>query len=298
MRLVFVHGIAQQGKSEDQLEKEWLSALNSGLTCAGLEAVKCAVVPFYGNKLADYLTPARLVSPLPVDPDDLTRSHSPSNDYEAFVLQFGAEIVSKDPAIAVRGGLAAVLAETNDEDLIHRGIQNFAAIISLARQLDRGSPTVSTHFIKQFLQSVFCYLANKNAAREINELVRDKLFSTREPTVLVGHSLGSVVAYQVLHAYKAEFVERFITVGSPLAISAIKRRLAPPPSRPPAISEWINGFDPNDIVALNRLDQSNFPIDLNVSQLEIANDTENHHGISGYLKNPQLAKLIVSGEGS
>jgi hypothetical protein len=295
MRLVFVHGIAQEGKSEGLLEKEWLSALNIGLTSAGLSAVRSAVVPFYGDKLADYLTPARLAHPLALDPDEFTRSYDPSNDdYEAFAVQFGAEMVSKYPTVAARGGLASILAEIDDEDLLHRGIQNLAPVISLARRLDRDFPSVSTHFIKQFLQSVFCYLTNKNALREINELVRDKLFFTPEPTVLVGHSLGSVVAYQVLHAYRPKFVERFITIGSPLAISAIKQRLAPPPSRPPSISEWINGFDRNDIVALNQLDQYNFPIDLGVSQIEIANDTENHHGISGYLKNEQLAKLIVS----
>src|SRR6266542_3136670 len=54
MKLVMVHGRAQQGKDPVALKKEWLDALNYGLARAEatLPADVSVEFPFYGNLLA------------------------------------------------------------------------------------------------------------------------------------------------------------------------------------------------------------------------------------------------------
>ena len=44
-----------------------------------------------------------------------------------------------------------------------------------------------------------------------------------QPTVIVAHSLGTVVAYDILREFTAPEVPLFVTLGSPLGITAIRR---------------------------------------------------------------------------
>jgi len=66
MRLIFVHGIAQQGKDPDQLKQLWYEVLQDNLQLAGtaLPADVEIGFPFYGDVLFD-LT-AQLAQPQPV----------------------------------------------------------------------------------------------------------------------------------------------------------------------------------------------------------------------------------------
>src|SRR5262245_13910244 len=52
MRLLLVHGINQQGKSEAALKKEWLSYIDAGLGRPNAFAGAAAAMPFYGDRLA------------------------------------------------------------------------------------------------------------------------------------------------------------------------------------------------------------------------------------------------------
>jgi pimeloyl-ACP methyl ester carboxylesterase len=121
--------------------------------------------------------------------------------------------------------------------------------------------------------------------------VAEKLSS--DPTVVVGHSLGTVVAYEVLRGHKSNDVSRFITVGAPLGIRAIRRRLAAPLTMPGGVRDWYNAFDKRDVVALYPLDASNFAITPPIRNFsEVLNFTENHHGIAGYLDGAEVASEI------
>jgi pimeloyl-ACP methyl ester carboxylesterase len=74
-------------------------------------------------------------------------------------------------------------------------------------------------------------------------------------TVVVAHSLGSVVTYETLHAYPQLHVDHLITLGSPLALPhAVFPRLSPPPcprgTRPANTLRWSNIADKGDLVAV------------------------------------------------
>jgi pimeloyl-ACP methyl ester carboxylesterase len=74
--------------------------------------------------------------------------------------------------------------------------------------------------------------------------------------VVVGHSLGSVVAYEALCAHPQWPVHTFVSLGSPLGVrNLLFDRLNPPPERgigawPGSIQSWVNIADRGDVVAL------------------------------------------------
>ena len=74
--------------------------------------------------------------------------------------------------------------------------------------------------------------------------------------VVIGHSLGTVVAYEALCALGGERRVRFVSLGSPLGIrNLIFDRLEPAPaagkgSWPSGINAWVNVADRGDVVAL------------------------------------------------
>jgi len=83
--------------------------------------------------------------------------------------------------------------------------------------------------------------------------------------VLIGHSLGSVVAYEYVCRYQPPSVRLLVTLGSPLGIPGLVfDRLTPIPADgrgawPGAVAGWVNVADPNDIVALRKQLAELFP---------------------------------------
>jgi hypothetical protein len=86
-----------------------------------------------------------------------------------------------------------------------------------------------------------------------------------ETRVMIGHSLGSVVAYEYLCRYRPRSVQLLVTLGSPLGIpNLIFERLSPAPVGgrgwwPGSIASWVNIADRDDIVALRTTLSGLFP---------------------------------------
>ena len=57
MKLVFIHGRSQQGKSSEELIKVWRGALNQGLLADHLTLTTNIEIklPFYGDKLIELM---------------------------------------------------------------------------------------------------------------------------------------------------------------------------------------------------------------------------------------------------
>jgi hypothetical protein len=116
-------------------------------------------------------------------------------------------------------------------------------------------------FIRLLFREVAAYLRahdcpNRLAARE--EVAAR--IARQQPRVVIAHSLGSVVAYEALHAHPELHPELFLTLGSPLALpQAVFHRLRPTPQgatphlnglRPSGVGRWVNVADPGDPVAV------------------------------------------------
>ena len=72
-----------------------------------------------------------------------------------------------------------------------------------------------------------------------------------ETKMVIGHSLGSVVAYEAVHKLAPD-IEMLVTAGSPLgADNVVYDRLDPSALIPRTVKRWVNVADPDDPVAFS-----------------------------------------------
>lgn len=156
-----------------------------------------------------------------------------------------------------------------------------------------------------------------NIASEVRGLLKQTLrpmLEKQDAVLLIGHSLGSVIAYDTLwELSRQEGVKGkvdFLTLGSPLGMHYIKRRLLGMNghreiSYPDLIRHWINLSAEGDVTALNRNLKESFHPMLELSLVESIEDHShgiynffrsdaglNSHRSYGYLVNPAVGSII------
>jgi hypothetical protein len=288
--LVFVHGRAQEHKDSVALKREWVDALADGLRHNGLQlpiAEQAVRFPYYGQALFDLISdvPAEEVAQV------IVRGSSASGP--------NPEVTAVLEEIAAANGItdADILAAAGTESgaqVVERGPLNWPWVLALIKALDQHIPGASGASIALATYDVFQYLTMPGLRDLIEEGVR-KAITPGVETVIVAHSLGTVVAYNLLRREGRTLgwkVPMFVTVGSPLAVTRIRSALAPI-SYPSCVGAWYNARDPHDVVALYPLDAGHFPITPAVeNSSHVMNGTPNRHGISGYLADAQVAKRV------
>ena len=284
-RLVFVHGRAQQGKSEDELKEEWLAALRPALGTRQsiLDDVEIKA-PFYGNRLAELVDSLGAAAP-----DDIIVRGDPASiadDYRAFMGEY-LEAIRRGEGISDE----QVNAEANIP-VTERGPQNWPWVLAIIRTLDR-IPGLDGDMIERILRDVWIYLERRTVRDDINEIV-SPAFDTKLPVVCVAHSLGTVVAFDILKARTDGRVPNLLTLGSPLGLNIVRKALAPI-GHPKVVGNWFNARDKRDVVALYPLTPEHFDIDPTVNDYSaVRNRTANAHGISGYLSDPTTVDAIYN----
>ena len=183
---------------------------------------------------------------------------------------------------------AGVLGELEREEVYRRrGPLNWNWVQRILQKLE-SVPGLGGDMIERFTRDVWVYLTDQDVRNEINSIVMEETPLTGK-FVMLGHSLGSVVAYDVLRKVQGVEVPQFITVGSPLGVKAIVEKLRPI-SHPSVAKAWYNAYDEADAVALNPLDGTYFPVSPAIENYsKIKNPTDNRHGIIGYLNDKVLA---------
>jgi hypothetical protein len=290
-RLVFVHGRAQQDKDAEGLKQEWIGALRRGLAKSGRQLPlpdDNIQFPYYGDTLRDLATDR-------ADIADVVVRGAAVNDEEATFVRMVLQEVRKEAGISDSQIVAE--ADAADRVAVERGPQNWPWVLAVLRALDKHVPGTSAPSIATFTHDVYRYLRNIGVRDRIETGVR-AAFAAGEPMVVVGHSLGSVVSYNLLRRdgeRERWNVPLFVTVGSPLAVTAIKRQLSPV-RYPECVGRWFNAFDPRDVVALHPLTAAHFATRPAVeNKTEVDNRTSNRHGISGYLEDIEVALRIHDG---
>lgn len=286
-RLVFIHGRAQEHKDAQQLKDSWVASLRKGMAKSQLDlpiAESDIRFPYYGQALFDR------VEGLPQDQlaSVIMRGPSLANDER----DFAAALLEQ---VAARFGVTPADIAAIDPALVReRGVQNWEWVQKVLVALDRHVPKASQLSIALATEDVSEYLFNRNITDAIDEGVREAMVDD-VPTVVVSHSLGTVVAFKMLKEMQAGArwkVPLFVTLGSPLAITAIRRRLQPI-VHPKQVGAWFNAMDPRDVVALYPLDEHNFRVDPPIeNKTDVDNFTDNRHGIAGYLEDAEVARRI------
>ena len=288
-KLVFIHGRAQQNKKPDALKQEWIATWEEGLGYNKLDLPIPETdirFPYYGDtlfQLAQGLDPA-LAAQIVVKGDVALGAAE-----KAFM-----EAVLKE--VAEKAGITEEeIEEEITAEVVEKGPLNWEWVQGILKVIDGKVPFGSSAPIALFTRDVYLYLTNAALREHINNGVRAAI-NADEPTVVVSHSLGTVVAYWLVREEaKARNwqIPTFVTVGSPLGIKKIRQSLSPI-SALHGVGKWLNAYDEGDVVALFPLKAPHF--DLSPFTIENKNDvqnkTDNQHGIAGYLNDPVVAKWI------
>lgn len=159
----------------------------------------------------------------------------------------------------------------------------------------RASAAIAEHLVAKFFREVGTYL--DPAAPERRLATQASVLATiksESPTVVVAHSLGSVVTYEALWSAPEIEVETLITLGSPLALPVFFERLAPAEalsrSKPPNVRTWLNFADVGDVIAIPK------PLRSFYSGLDVDEELEIHpfefHRIVPYLQSTRVRELL------
>jgi hypothetical protein len=291
--LVLVHGRSQERKDATALKKEWLDALGAGLAKSNLALPIPETqvrFPYYGDTLSD-LDKGK-------SPGDAAKVIVRGDETDAAEKKFVLELLEE---IRRQNGITEEqLAEVAGQEVLERGPLNWPWVRATLQALDRFVPHSSSPTVALFTHDVYVYLTNSGVRQTIEDGISQAITPGVE-TVVVAHSLGTIVAYNLLRreGHKRNWkVPLLVTVGSPLAVTAIRRTLKTlaPTRTPECVGAWLNAMDSRDVVALYPLDRANFPIDPPDPAIEnktdVQNSTDNRHGIRGYLDDNVVASRI------
>ncbi len=285
-RLVFVHGRSQQGRDGAALMKsEWIAALREGARKLGraLPIDLEIVLPYYGDRLDRFITEEKI----PLASDIHNRVEPGDREFLIFQAKIAEEL-----RVKARITDDQVNAEYGSNRM-PRGPLNRWWVQATLRALEKYGAGMTRNTIETFTRDVFLYATRPGIRDEIHRIVSTEL--TEAPTIIVGHSLGSIVAYNILCTdRRALRVPLFVTLGSPLGIPAVRTNLLPLRFPSPPLGAWYNAFDTRDCLALYPLDQDNFPVAPAIENYSgVRNPTNDRHGIVGYLDDPNIAKKIL-----
>jgi hypothetical protein len=279
-----IHGIAQQYRGPYLLADVWLAGIRDGLFAAGhhdtaralsLEDVRVA---FFGDL---FRPPGTMAA---TDPPYTASDIRPGSERELLTALYAAAIAS-DPALREPDG-AMGPGIVGMEFMLAR----LARSKTLARVAQRA-------FIRD-LKQVTAFLCDQAVKQAVLGRVREQV--GRDTRVVIGHSLGSVVAYEYLCLNQPGSVKLLVTVGSPLGIpNVVFDRLTPAPvvgagAWPGRVAGWVNVADQDDVVALRKDLAPLFPGTLPGMRVidRLVDNGDEPHAIDRYLSAVQTGSAL------
>jgi hypothetical protein len=233
--VIGIHGFAQQQLGRHQLRDSWSKALTDGLERAGdRQLVRLEVdVLFYGDLLLPVPAEGPVLPP-PTGLDDLT-----SEELEFLSLTAACVL---DP-----GEMAA-----SDRYPARSHLAIPVQLAAPARALDLKFGPGSGLLFLGSLRQVRRYLIDKEIKSAIDDRVARYL--NTECRILIGHSLGSVIAFEYVRSHPEHHLDLLLTIGSPLGLETVRAALPAPAHGvdagiPSNLGLWVNLRDPHDPVA-------------------------------------------------
>lgn len=262
MKVVFLHGIG-----DGDPNRVWLGALNTALESAGHPPIDDSqvVAPRYDSLLTiDGISAKMPDVTYKVKNDDRSR-----REFER--RQAAVYRMLQDEPDAVPFGFNSV----------PKPWMNAAHAFGVDRLSAMDLPQVRR------------YVTSEGLRGAILRYILDQI-PTKGEILLIGHSLGSVIAIDLLDHLPANLqVRRFITIGSPANSEALHRGSERLLKKFPyaTVLDWTNFFSARDIVTMGRGLTSVFPgaqdCAVNITGLD-------QHGSDRYLSHPAVSGLIAN----
>jgi len=202
-------------------------------------------------------------------------------------------------------------------------IQRQLAKIFLNEDLSINYESVTDLIIRRYFRDLDIYyskqcLDSKQCSRPAKEVIREELARMlrkyrRKDILLIGHSMGSIIAYDVLTQSAPDVrIHTLVTMGSPLGLPPIMikilaeqgkkaRRHITSPTPENITTAWHNFSDLQDRVATDYALSDDYAansrhvraIDTIVANSYKYKGNPNPHNVYGYLRTPELARVIV-----
>lgn len=275
-RVVGVHGILNEYKGEEALAQAWAPRLRDGLRRADFptpDDVDVNVV-FYGDLFRPH---GFMAAEMPV-----IDSNSLDPTEEALLRVLAAPLLDKHgvQTLGVPPSVQALLR-------VLIGTPFFEV---LAGQHGERALLFGLRQVRLYLHNP----AIRQAAQQ-----RFELAIKQDTRVVVGHSLGSVVAYEALCTGRYPHIRTFVSIGSPLGISpVIFDCLGPQPRESrrqfPTVQAWHNIADTGDLVALVKELRPLFGTGDQIIDARTHNGSQSH-AVARYLTSHEVGVAVASG---
>ncbi len=185
-----------------------------------------------------------------------------------------------------------------------------------------GFNRIADAFLGKLLKDLNRYYQNKKTQASLRDALKQSLLANKDRKImLVAHSMGTIVSYDVLTLlgqsnpdYK---IDQFVTIGSPLGLPHVKSKIIEEFTHrgtegervrtPSVVKEgWVNFADRKDPVALDvhladDYDKNGSNIvceddlvhnDYRINKMGKNEPDRNHHKSYGYLRTPEFSKLV------
>ncbi|WKV75809.1 hypothetical protein AW27_032360 [Streptomyces sp. PCS3-D2] len=315
-RMVFVHGIGGPRDPARELA-QWTGALANGMRLAGHSALAEALTADGGPVAARFAYYGDLFQAPQAQGDGSPEITGQAEEILADLLIEMVDALGEEydfPAGGVEGRmLAHARAQARPEgqpqgigDLARRALNVITTLMDLPPWRTAGRMLAPRAMVRE-LSQVARYLARQEPDEHGDTLdvrIRGRIAEAlAEPaTVVVAHSLGTVVALESLHEHHGE-VPLIVTLGSPLCMrTVVHPRLVPqPPATPTVVGRWLNFWDRDDVIAVRpRLEAGFRPNARGVRPVSSRVDSDGAwvHPAVKYLAQPGVAGLVAEALGS
>ena len=291
--VIGVHGLGNKPPN-GLFRKWWLNAICEGFRRINL---KRSIFKF------ELVYWARFIHPLPLNPEMMDHE-DPLYLEEPYVP---SDTTISPPEKSNKKKILNMLEKQMDKLLLNEDLTiNFASISDL--------------IIHHFFRDLEIYYDTPAAkSNDVSNNIRNELKNTllkykNHEILLLAHSMGTIIAYEVLQELKEDIkIDTFVTFGSPLGIPVIMSKMySRLKTKYPEIhklcvpesitNKWINISDLDDRVdVINYNLADDYPANskgIHIDDIQVINDyayqdNPNPHKLYGYLRTPEMSQLII-----
>lgn len=167
-----------------------------------------------------------------------------------------------------------------------------------------GFDAIADKVLKYKLKDLHSYYTNETKRIKLRERFSKAICENKNKRIMVvAHSMGSIIAYDVLREIGREdpliSIEHFVTIGSPLGIPHVKYKISKENAlirTPSVVKRWTNFADRRDPVAVDIYLKGDYePNDRGVEVKDdlVMNDWGGIcHKSYGYLRTPEFTDIL------
>lgn len=288
--IIYVHGIGNKPPA-DTLKCQWDEAL------FGFNLGERSRLSYWVNRVF-YPEPIKATCKSADSTQDLALEESG---------RLGVRAVA-DPGHGIEPLLPEEVSSQHERQVLERIAEQSGANEELAQKINAASfgarvlplpkpirDFISRRITKAFLKDVHEFLFVKERRDVMRESVLSRLRTGGGPFIVIGHSQGSMVAYDALLSIAASEgieIDLFVTIGSPLGLQEVQDQLKKITNQKklavPRVKRWVNVADPLDPVCADKFLRGDYAATNNVGVedfLRINPDSpRDPHSGSGYLR--------------